>query len=224
MTMSNELHYLDLRRRTKLAFFLPRELFTERRWLCGRGHVSNNTTYYLLDFRIFRDLYWTHNKNDVGYIERCNASGQNRKVIFEQSFIVPYSITHSEDFVFWTRNSSIMRLHVNTGNQVDVHTHTNFISNLSVVDSAKRGGWNGCAMNNNNCKYLCLVRPGFEPFTTDTTCACPTHYTMHNNVCQPPENFLLFSQRNALYRLATNTGECPDFPLMIPGENEFYLC
>ena len=156
-------------------------------------------------------------RNEKGYIERCDAAGQNRRLIVDRDDVVPYSITQSDYRLFWMQNSSVLQLNISSGARTTLHTHAAGISSLMVVDSAKQGGWNGCVMNN-TCQYLCLVRPGFEPLSTETTCACSTHHTMVDGFCRPPDNFLLYAQRNTLSRLITRTSECPDFPLMYPGK------
>lgn len=137
--------------------------------------------------------------------------------MFKRNSIELHSITQNADFLFYSENTAIMQLHKFKGNESRVYKHTSLITDVHVVDSAKQGGWNQCAVNNGDCKYLCLVRPGFESPSTDFECACPTHYTMRGNSCYPPDQFLLISHRNAVYRLTTNTGECPDFPLPISG-------
>ena len=174
----------------------------------------------------FRYLYWTHTLNDQGYIEQCDDHGSSRQIVLKRNFIEPISITQNADYLFYSENMSIMQLHKFKGNESRVYKHTSVITDVRVVDSAKQGGWNQCAVNNGNCKYLCLVRPGFESPSTDFECACPTHYTMRGDSCYPPDRFLLLSHRHALYRLSLNAAECLDFPMPISGKLglPFHFC
>lgn len=159
--------------------------------------------------------------NEEGIIELCDVNGQNRRRVYAQRHEKIFSIAQNQDYLFWTRwnDSSVMQMpKQNNANRRTLYTQVGYVSDLLMVDSTRQGSRNRCAFNNGGCKYLCLVRPGKLPLTTDTECTCPTHYTMRDGVCHLPENFLLYSQRNALYRLTTSTRDCPDSPLPISGE------
>lgn len=167
-----------------------------------------------------RHLYWTSDANGVGTIERCNAEGQNRFVILSAHTTQPYSIANYQHFLFWINlgNASVIQADKHSGRfQKVLFAQNEKVSDIRIVEAAtKRSkGWNAC-VGNQHCQYLCLVRPAVN-LATSPVCSCPSHYTMREGVCQPPVNYLLFSQRNVIYRLTTNLNECPDMPLPIPG-------
>lgn len=133
----------------------------------------------------------------------------------------PYLIAQNQDFIFWTKwndTTVFQASKYNGGNRRTLYSNGGQISDMKIVDPSKQTGWNACMSNNGDCKNLCLPRPGASLHSTYADCSCPTHYTMKNNTCYPPSNFLLVSQRNTVSRLTTNLDECPDAPLVVSGK------
>ncbi|XKL62898.1 hypothetical protein PGB90_002731 [Kerria lacca] len=167
-----------------------------------------------------RNLYWTLFENEISSIQMCDVNGQNRRKIISNNAFKPYSVAQNQDYIYWTdwNESSIMQANKYTGQNITkVYTQLEPISDVKIVDTVKQTGWNDCAFNNGGCKYLCLVRPGLQAHSTEVHCSCPTHYIMHNENCLPPQNYMLISQKNAVFRLTTNLDECPEVILPVPG-------
>lgn len=167
-----------------------------------------------------RTLYWSQYKNDQFSIELCDLSGENRRQILNNRSFKPKSITQYQDFLFWVshKDGSIFRANKLYGTNVTVlYSQAAEIEDLRIVHSSKQSGWNACAGGNGGCNNLCLVKPGASELSTDKTCSCPTHFYVKNGTCHPPENFLVYSLKNALYRLIPTAEECPDVALPITG-------
>ena len=161
-----------------------------------------------------------------GSIELCDTRGQNRRRVFVQFHAILSAIALNQDYLYWTRwnDSLVMQMFKQDGaSQRTLYAHDGLINDVRIVGPTKHLGWNKCASNNGGCKYLCLVRPGSSLNTTDIECSCPTHYSMRNGICYPPDNFLLYSQRNTIYRLTTNINDCPNAPLSISGNSSGLL-
>lgn len=65
-----------------------------------------------------------------------------------------------------------------------IHNRSEGITDLLVYHYLKQKQTNQCATSNGGCSHLCLALPAEGPGEhVRYTCACPTHFTLHNNEC-----------------------------------------
>lgn len=169
-----------------------------------------------------RKLYWA-TKNDG--IESADWDGKRRQKLkfagadAEIAF-KPRSLTLYQDYIFWNDGSTgdIERANKITGaDRSLIYKGLRDVSSLLVFHNNRQSGSNLCRSNNGGCSHLCFALPSQRK----GTCACPTHFTLANDgvSCNPPRNYLIFSQRNSFGRLLPNSSESPDAPLPVSAKN-----
>ncbi|CAB3370017.1 Hypothetical predicted protein [Cloeon dipterum] len=197
----------------------------ERTFMDGsiRETILNNigrTNGLTVDF-VDNLLFWA--ALDTSAIECSELSGRNKRVIINTDMKTPFGLTQYQDFVYWTDwiTGEISRANKKTGlNRTKIHEKLERVTDIHIFHASRQSDWNQCEVSNGKCSHLCLVQPEQESSAlkarTAYVCSCPTHYTLVNNTCVPPLNFLLYSQKNAIVRLSPNQYEYPFVQMPIP--------
>lgn len=169
-----------------------------------------------------RRLYWA-TKNDG--IESADWDGKRRLKLklagadAEVSF-KPRSLTLYQEYIFWNDGNSgdIERANkVTGGDRSLIYKNLRDVSSLLIFHNNRQSGTNLCRANNGGCSHLCFALPSQRK----VTCACPTHFTLASDGanCNPPRNYLIFSQRSSFGRLLPNSSDSPDAPLPVSAKN-----
>lgn len=188
---------------------------SKRSTLISKVGRANGLTIDHADYR----LYWVDTNNRI--IESSDLSGSSRTTIISENVPSPFGLTQYQDFIYWTdlNAESIERANKTTGeNRTRIQDQLDSVVDILVFHASRQSGWNLCAINNGFCSHLCLAHPtGRQHYTMP--CHCPTHYKLRadNKTCEAPESFMLFSQKNAVSRLVTDTNDALDIILPIHG-------
>lgn len=155
-------------------------------------------------------LYWACQARPSA-IESADWDGKNRHVVVNSNIYQPYAVALYENYVYWSDWSTgeIRRAHKLTGeNQTLTHSKLDFTASLLVYYESRQTGTNPCRLNNGGCQHLCFVLPNAKGLT----CACSPPYVLakDNASCFLPKNYVIFSQKNSIGRLLTNTSDVTD--------------
>lgn len=166
-----------------------------------------------------RRLYWVEINEPA--IWSADIDGNDKKKIIETDIFAPVGLALYKDYIYWSdeKTADIYRAYKYDGSsRTKVTTLSENITDLLVYQSAKQNQTNQCAISNGGCSHLCLALPADSPEEhTKYTCACPTHYTLHENECVPPSNFMIYSLKNLVVRLVLDTSDCPEAVLPVQG-------
>ncbi|XP_013410893.1 low-density lipoprotein receptor-related protein 6 [Lingula anatina] len=167
-------------------------------------------------------LYWVD--VDSFIIESSDLEGGYKRQIITNGLNHPMGLTMYDDFLYWTdwNTKTIERANKTNGlNRTVIRERMDFkIMDILVFHASRQSGWNQCGVNNGGCDQLCLAHPKEDNSPYTHHCACPTHYRLNsdNKTCSPPESFLLFSTRNSISRMVTDSSEdSPDIVLPLHG-------
>ncbi|KAJ8981147.1 hypothetical protein NQ317_013812, partial [Molorchus minor] len=175
-------------------------------------------TSLTLDYETKR-LYWA--EKDTPAIMSLDLDGNDQREVIKEHIFEPVGLTLYKEYIYWTDNKTAQISRANKYDGSDymrIHSKLEGITDLLVYHYLKQKQSNQCVTSNGGCSHLCLALPAENPEEhTSYTCACPTHYTLHNNECIPPSNFMIYSLRNLVVRLVPDTSDCPEAVLPIQG-------
>ncbi|KAH3884133.1 hypothetical protein DPMN_008105 [Dreissena polymorpha] len=179
----------------------------ERAWLDGSHReviISDIGRVYGLTIDYSqRRLYWAD--MDKKTIESSDMNGTNRtRILTLEVLNKPMALTQYQDYLYWTdwETHTIEKANKTSGsNRTMVLEDLDKVMDLLVFHHSRQSGWNNCIKNNGGCSHLCLAMPDAVNLTKQVSCACPTHYTLDNKSCVPPQSFLLFSRKSDISRL-----------------------
>jgi low density lipoprotein receptor-related protein 5/6 len=169
-----------------------------------------------------RRLYWATKSDGIESADwdgkkrlKLKLAGADAEVSFK-----PRSLTLYGENIYWSDATSggIERANKLTGGDRSVvYKSIRDVSSLLAFHNNRQVGSNLCRSNNGGCSHLCFALPGLRK----VTCACPTHYTLAIDgvSCNPPRNYLVFSQRSSFGRLLPNSSDSPDAPLPVSAKN-----
>nr|XP_023018542.1 low-density lipoprotein receptor-related protein 6 [Leptinotarsa decemlineata] len=150
-----------------------------------------------------RRLYWTERNPPV--IKSVDLDGNDQTVIFSKEMREPIALTLYKDFIYWADNKTArVKYLIDRMLTWNPHYH-------------KPKNTNQCATSNGGCSHLCLALPKNMGNHVGYTCACPNHYTLNGNDCEPPDRFMIYSSRSLVVRLVPDTSDCPEAVLPIQG-------
>ncbi|XP_025837382.1 low-density lipoprotein receptor-related protein 6 [Agrilus planipennis] len=164
-------------------------------------------------------LFWAEPNTPA--IMSSDLNGLDKRIIVKEDIVRPNSLTLYKDYIYWSDESTgeISKVEKSSGlNHTKIHYMQEKVTDLLVFHSSRQKGFTQCAVNNGGCSHLCLARPS-ETSDDDVsfTCACPTHYTLQNNTCTAPKQFMLYSQRNLVVRLLPDTSDCTEAFIPVQG-------
>ncbi|XP_066141061.1 low-density lipoprotein receptor-related protein 6 isoform X1 [Euwallacea fornicatus] len=166
-----------------------------------------------------RRLYWI--ETGPAAIWSADLDGNDLKSIVNDRNINPVGLALYKDFIYWSdeKTAEIYQALKYDGSQLRKVTDlSENITDLLVYHSTKPNQTNQCATSNGGCSHLCLALPADGPTEhTKYTCACPTHYKLHNNECTPPMSFMIYSLKNLVVRLVPDTSDCPEALMPVHG-------
>ncbi|XP_018572633.1 low-density lipoprotein receptor-related protein 6 isoform X2 [Anoplophora glabripennis] len=164
-------------------------------------------------------LYWA--EKDTPAIISTDLDGNDQKNIVKDKIFEPMGVTLYKEFIYWSDNKTgeISRANKLDGSDYQrIHNRSEGVTDLLVYHYLKQKQTNQCATSNGGCSHLCLALPAEGPGEhVRYTCACPTHFTLHNNECHPPSHYMIYSLRNLVVRLVLDTLDCPEAVLPIQG-------
>ncbi len=188
---------------------------------------TNGLTVDFLSSRI----YWTDLDQVGADSSESGASicysqlrpGQATKVV-TMSSPRPYGLTLFRNDIYWAdwRLGAVKRANKESGaGEVVIQTNITNVMDIMVYDASLQHGSNECKENNGECPALCLSARGKK------VCACPSHFRLseEEDTCLPPDDFILFSQKNKISRLYQSDDEdeeeeVPDLILPIQGSRD----
>ncbi|ESP02557.1 hypothetical protein LOTGIDRAFT_171958 [Lottia gigantea] len=162
---------------------------------------------------IDKRMYWTN--VDSKSIESSDMLGGDRKVIVKRNVQEPMGLTQYEDIIYWTdtKSKSIECANKTTGkNHTVIHQDKVMVYDITVFHTSRQSGWNSCGRLNGGCSHLCLYHNTNDFGNITYHCACPTHYTLHeeNQTCEAPKNYLLLSQKTVISRFVMDPEDIDD--------------
>ncbi|CAG9761873.1 unnamed protein product [Ceutorhynchus assimilis] len=164
-------------------------------------------------------LYWI--ELDSPAIWSADLDGNDKKIIIKEPTLNPVGLALYKDHIYWSdeKTAEIFRaVKYDGSSRTKITTLSENITDLLVYHSMKQNQTNQCATSNGGCSNLCLALPADGPEEdTKYTCACPTHYTLHENECKPPTSFMIYSLKNLVVRLVPDTSDCPEAVLPVQG-------
>ena len=163
-----------------------------------------------------RRLYWSTKNDGIEIADWDGKRKQKLKPVGGDAEVTfkPRSLSIYQDNIYWTDETSgdIERVNkVTGGGRAVIYKNLRDVSSMIVFHDNRQLGSNLCRVNNGGCSHLCFAMPGLKK----VTCACPTHFTLAGDGvnCNPPRNYLVFSQRSSFGRLLPNSTDSPDVPL-----------
>lgn len=141
-----------------------------------KGYATSLT----LDYEDKR-LYWV--EINAGCVMSSDFNGNAKKTIIDKG-LHPLGLTLFKDSVYFSESvtGDVYKVHKDGGVPNKIYWLPESATDLAVFHTPKTRGSNQCFTNNGGCKNLCLALPnpmGKQSFV----CACPTHYTLQNNIC-----------------------------------------
>ncbi|RZC32195.1 low-density lipoprotein receptor-related protein 6, partial [Asbolus verrucosus] len=184
-----------------------------RKLISTKGYATDLT----LDYDS-RRLYWIVINSAT--ILSSDLDGNDEKTIIKENIYRPVGLTLYKDFIYWSDHSAgeIVRANkIDGSNRHKIYKEFYNVTDLLVYHT-KHQGSNQCAISNGGCSHLCLALPADVPEEpVKYTCACPTHYTLVDNKCVPPKQFMIYSQKNLTVRLLPIPTGCLEAVLPIQG-------
>ncbi|KAJ3659363.1 hypothetical protein Zmor_011053 [Zophobas morio] len=182
-----------------------------KKLIATKGYATQLTFDYS-----HRRLYWIEiNSAEIMSVDLNGNDARTIKEVFR-----PISLTLYKDFLYWNDNDTgelIRANKFNGSNRQIIHKNSFNITDIQVYHPELYGS-NQCTASNGGCKHLCLALPADLPEKgAKYTCACPTHYSLVNNECVPPENFMVYTQKNLTVRVLPSPAGCLEAVLPIQG-------
>ncbi|KAL1489546.1 hypothetical protein ABEB36_013499 [Hypothenemus hampei] len=179
----------------------------KQRKLISTGKATDLT----LDYDKKR-LYWI--EVDVPAIWSADLDGNDQRFLIKEPHFCPVGLALYKNFIYWS-NDKTLEIYKSSkfdgSSTLKVTQLSENITDLLVYHSMKPNQENQCYISNGGCSHLCLPLPADGPSEkAKYTCACPTHYKLHNNECHPPVSFMIYSLKNMVVRLVPDTSDCPD--------------
>ncbi|XP_044749919.1 low-density lipoprotein receptor-related protein 6 [Coccinella septempunctata] len=192
----------------------------QRKLLPTTGSASS----LALDYHAKR-LYWVEFGISSPAMLSSDLDGNDKKFVLRGGPYRPSAVALDGNYLFWSDSASkkIFKSRKadasaksDENNQEEIYRLSDVTNNLIVYDPEKHNGSNQCFVSNGGCSHLCLPLPGKNPDDLASfTCACPNHYTLQENKCLPPKEFMVYSQKNLTVRLILDTPDCPEAVLPI---------
>eukprot|EP00095_Tigriopus_kingsejongensis_P004525 maker-scaffold532_size145644-snap-gene-0.29 protein:Tk04525 transcript:maker-scaffold532_size145644-snap-gene-0.29-mRNA-1 annotation:"low-density lipoprotein receptor-related protein 6 isoform x1" len=149
-----------------------------------------------MDYQTQR-LYWADQDNRSISYAFVKAPQEVKAVISDLG--QPYALTLYKNYLYWVdwKTGLVETADKDTGeNRLLIQKDIRDVMDILVYQESKQQGKNPCSTFNGGCDYLCF------PVDGSAKCGCPTHYLLDENgrSCRPPQDFLLFGQKNKISR------------------------
>ena len=178
-----------------------------------------------IDFNT-RRLYWTDlDKSQIAY-SPLDVQGYVKTVLKTKSQL--YTLTLFKDHIYWTdwtskviekadKENGLDRSIIvsNVDKAMDLMVFQDFNVSKDSYENISEDITNPCLIDNGGCSDLCLYNG------KEAKCTCASHhYPDAHGVCQGPQSFLIFGQKNKISRLIDDEQDVPDLVLPIQGARD----